>query len=41
MKVSIIGYGELGKQFLNYLKDECYSDFLIFDDNLNTNSELN
>ena len=41
MKVSIIGFGELGKQFLNYLKYESYSDFLFFDDNLNANSELN
>jgi len=41
MEVSIIGFGELGKQFLNYLKDESYSDFLFFDDHLNANSELN
>lgn len=38
MKVSIIGFGELGKQFLDYLKDENYSDFFLFDDNINKNS---
>ena len=41
MKVSIIGFGELGKQFFDYLKDELYSDFLFFDDNLFSSSEKN
>lgn len=35
MKVSIIGFGELGKQFLDYLKNDYDTDFFLFDDNLN------
>ena len=40
MEVSIIGFGELGKQFLNYLTDEQYSDFLFFDDHMKSNDDL-
>lgn len=40
MEVSIIGFGELGKQFLDYLKDEQYSDFLFFDDHMKSNDDL-
>jgi sugar O-acyltransferase (sialic acid O-acetyltransferase NeuD family) len=41
MKVSIIGFGDLGKQFLDFLKVENYTDFFLFDDNINKNMSIN
>ena len=33
MEASIIGFGELGQQYLNFLKeDKSYADFIFFDD---------
>lgn len=41
MRVSIVGFGDLGKQFLNFLKqDKSFTDFIFFDDSSkNSNKE--
>jgi|ERR1035441_7399009 sugar O-acyltransferase (sialic acid O-acetyltransferase NeuD family) len=31
-KIAIIGYGDLGKQFLNFLKEDSNNEFVFFDD---------
>jgi sugar O-acyltransferase (sialic acid O-acetyltransferase NeuD family) len=42
MRASIVGFGELGKQYFNFLKeDKSYTDFIFFDDLAKENNEEN
>jgi sugar O-acyltransferase (sialic acid O-acetyltransferase NeuD family) len=42
MQISIVGFGDLGKQFLNFLKDDKqFTDFIFFDDSAKNNNKEN
>lgn len=42
MRASIVGFGELGKQYYNFLKeDKSYPDFIFFDDLAKDNNKEN